>query len=49
MVEIQVRITDNIVQVNKASHLLKDMDPIPPDYTDDKYWPTIPLPPASPP
>lgn len=46
MAEIEVRITDNIVAVNKAAHLLKDMDPdIPADYTDDKYWPTIPLPP----
>jgi hypothetical protein len=49
MAEIQVWVTDNIVQVNKASHALKDMDPIPRDYTDDKYWPLIPLPPAEPP
>jgi hypothetical protein len=48
MAEISVRITDNIASVNQASHVLKDMSEIPQDYQDDKYWPTIPLPPNEP-
>jgi hypothetical protein len=49
MAEISVRVTDNVNSVNQAAHLLKDMDPIPRDYTDDSYWPTIPRPPLNPP
>jgi hypothetical protein len=50
MAEISVRVTDNIVAVHQAAHLLKDQYPTTPrDYTDDQYWPTIPLPPGTPP
>lgn len=44
MAEIQVRITNNIMQVNQAAHLLKDMPEVPLDYQDDKWWPVIPVP-----
>lgn len=49
MAEIAVRVTDNVNIFNQAAHVLKDMNPIPRDYKDDKYWPSIPRPPLNPP
>jgi hypothetical protein len=49
MAEISVLVTNNVNSVNQAAHVLKDMDSIPRDYTDDSYWPSIPRPPNQPP
>jgi hypothetical protein len=49
MSEIKVRVTDNVNIFNQAAHVLKDMNPIPRDYKNDKYWPNIPRPPLNPP
>lgn len=46
--ELGVRVTDALHLFTEAAHSLKDMDPIPNDYQDDSYWPTVPLPPPSP-
>jgi hypothetical protein len=50
MAEIAVWVTNNVNVFNQAAHNLKDMNPIPRDYKDDKYWPTGVLrPPVNPP